>query len=333
MATHRMLRSLLTALLATSVTHGSAAHAAGLRERIEARMAKRASRFIQETLKPAAARRSGDRLLALVGAATKSPRATKAALLLDAELSVAFAFAFKEEQEPEQALALYRRARDDARRALGPAWKRLERAAPGELPRLLEALHAGATAPVFWAAFAEALSANLARDGASLVRVPRLKQTLTWVARRDSRIFNAGPHLALGLLAASFPASGGGDLDEARRHFERVDELTEERWLIGKLLRARSYSVALQLPPLGQRGPEARARAQKTAWDDFTSNLEHIVHASDKLWPSRGLYNAVAKEKALKMLRSADDWMLPPPGARNRWQSPEKPGRNDEAGE
>lgn len=286
------------------------------------RAAARAFRgLFQRGLSPAQAKRAGPKILKVMGGLARLRRRSQPIRLLCAESATSYAFAFLEDDEPKEARALYKRAQVWAAEALrlrrGSAVDALLTGDAAARKIALASLDRSDLPGVFWLAFPWGLQINIDRASSrSLAQIERVKQLLEWVVKRDESFFNAGPHLALGLLDAAFPKAAGGDLGRAGGHFAAVDRITGGRWLINKVIRARHYSVGLQRAAPGADAA-ARRKAQERAWSDFFTSLEAAAQAPDRLWPSRELFNKIAKRKAWKMLQEADEYLLPPPGARN----------------
>ena len=81
----------------------------------------------------------------------------------------------------------------------------------------------------------------------------------------------------------------GGKPDKARGHFEKCLELTQNKFLIAKVIYAKTYAVQMQDSAL------------------FKKLLTAVLEAPADTLPEQQLANAVAKQKAQKLLESADD--------------------------
>lgn len=292
-----------------------------LRDRVERRAAKSFRELLQRRLSPDEARRAGEPLLSLIARLAKRNRRSEALQLLHAEMAASLAFAFAEDDDPEEAGRLYREAQ---RAGLGVLYRRFGRRAAtlhegpvdearAALAKLGPKLGEAEVKALFWLAFASGLEINLLREPRHGAAIPRVRALLEWLVEKDETLFNAGPHLALGLLEASVPRAAGRDLAKARRHFEAVDRITKDRWLVNKVIRARTLSPAMQDEVPRGADMTARHAAQRRAWRDFQETLAEVRDAPEDLWPSRNLFNEIARRKALRMLEEPDDWILPPP--------------------
>lgn len=310
-----MLRGSCLFLLLVSLSFGLPCRGDdGLRGRLEKALARSVRSALQRRLTPEEAEELGPRLLSSIRRLERSAPG-EALALLHAETAVAFAFAFREREEPEEAAALYREAQAAALRVLESRLKRrLSPLLAGEVKGLAEVSRSWGRAEgalVFWWAFSLGLEIELGRTSRLLLKLPHARFLLRWVLARDESIFEGGPHLALGLLESLTVNGAGGDLGRAAAHFDAVERLTEGRWLLVHVIRARSASVMMQRA--GSRATLAECRAaQRRAWRDFHERLKRAVSAPEDVWPERGLYNAIARRRAEAMLAEAEDWILPP---------------------
>lgn len=222
---------------------------------------------------PAQAREAGPALLKMLdGLIAMDPR-NPGLLVAGSRMYASFAFAFLEEEDPARARLLYERARGYARRAL-------ERD-----PRPVAAR--------FWAAAAWAGSIHMAKSDPHVLKdLPKALALLEEVLAEDEGFQNAAPHLFLGIYHASRGPAVGGDPRQARAHFERALELTGRRLLQVQLHYARGYAVQVQDAPL------------------FRALLTEVLEAPDDLWPEQALANALAKERARRLLAAIDDLII-----------------------
>lgn len=292
-----------------------------VRDRVHARLVRRFQKTLQRQLSSQQARKVGDSLIRTVERLIRVDPRSRPLRTLHCEMAVSFSFAFKEDQDQELAQSYYQKAQSSAKALLKRRYPKqytaLTKAKGQGLKKALKAIKKADTDLVFWYAFAQGMEINLIRSTPLLVRVPRVQVMLEWVKQRDGSLFNAGPDLALAMLYCAFPKAAGRDLKKAKAHFEAVERITGRRWLLARVIRARCYSPALQAEFPKNSTPQQRRQAQMTAWKDFRTQLESVLSASKTLWPSRGLYNRVAKDKARDMLAQADDWILLPQGVSN----------------
>ncbi|MFQ5717612.1 MAG: TRAP transporter TatT component family protein [Nitrospinales bacterium] len=213
-------------------------------------------------------------------------------LNLLAEGFCGYAFSFVEEKDRVRASALYLRGKGYARRALekqagGRHWmdQDLE-----EFQATLERLPRKSIPALFWLGqcWGRWLVLNL-DNVAALADISKVEATLLRVLDMDPAFHHAGPHVALGSFYGSRTRLLGGKPERARRHFERSLKLTRNKFLLNQVLYAQTYAVQTQDREL------------------FERLLNEVLQASSGILPRERLANEVAKIKAKKLLRSADD--------------------------
>lgn len=283
---------------------------------------------------PRAAREAGPGLLVtLEGIVATSPENVELRLL-QAELAATFAFAFLEEEDPAWARALYRKARGAALAALAEEEEELAGALAADRPvgPLLAEADEDALPALFWWAFARGAEINLDKgDPAKVAGLTRVDEVMGWVLARDERFYHGGPQLYFAMRRAALAPTFGGDPVKAAEHFDAVDRITGKRFLLPAVLRAKFLAPSLAATPAGAGATEALA-AQQRAWDAYYGGLKAVLAAPDDLFPEQALANAVAKERARRLLAAPEDNnIIPPPGAVNEFASPgDEPG--DSAG-
>jgi hypothetical protein len=290
--------------------------------------------FNRETV-PRFAREAGPGLLVtLDGMVLASPENVDLRLL-QAEMNAAFAFGFLEEEDPVWATSLYRKARAAAVAAAADEDDDLALALEGTDLTALEARLADADEDalpaLFWWAFARGAEVNLNRgDAAQVAALARVDAVMGWVLARDEAFFNAGPHLYFAMRHLALPPSFGGKPAEGLKHFEAVDRLTGGKLLMARVLRAKFHAPTLAGTPAGT--PVAQVlEAQQAAWDAYYGALKKVVEAPSDLWPEQALPNAVAKERALKLLRDPEaNNIITPPGVTNEYK--QDPAAGEQAG-
>ena len=254
------------------------------------------------------AREASPALLSMLDGLLEISPENEGLLLRAAEMNATFAFALAEEEDPAWARALYRKARDYALRALRQEDEELaEILDKGEESSVRAALKAlepgdGRIPHVFWVSFGTGGLANLSRDEpralAALPGVLAAMQRLTAIA---PEFYYAGPHLFLAVYYSSRGSALGGNVAESARHFAEAFSLTEkEGYLLPHVLYARYHCVAL-----GEKDAK-RARAA------FERELKYVLEAPADRFPDLRLANAVAKERAARLLSQIDDFILPP---------------------
>ena len=159
---------------------------------------------------------------------------------------------------------------------------------------------------------------NLHRDDpARIAQIERVDTAMGWVVERAPGFFNAGPHLYFALRHTSLPPTLGGDAELGLHHFDEVDRITGGKLLMSPVFRAEFYAPTLAATPAGASLDEVRA-AQQRAWDAWFGTLKQVVETPVDIWPAQTLPNAVARERALRLLADPEGHnIIPPPGAEN----------------
>jgi tetratricopeptide (TPR) repeat protein len=213
-------------------------------------------------------------------------------LRLGSEGYSSFALAFLEDTDQERARGFYLRGRDYAFRILRQDEK-MARALDGSVEDLraeLAARDRDDVPALFWAAFGWGSYIYLSlTDPDAIADLPRAEAIMEFVARTDSAYYYGGADLFLGTLYGSRPKILGGDLDKARRHFERALRVNHGEFLMTYVYYARSVAVQSLDEPL---------------FDELLSKVD--AGSPDRL-PAARLANLVAKRKAqLLMARKSE---------------------------
>jgi hypothetical protein len=203
-----------------------------------------------------------------------------------------YAFSFVEDTDPERASQLYLRGRGYAERLLvvDGAPEHLAGQNPEQFKNTLKTLNADHLPGLYWMGqcWAGWLMLNLDNLQA-FVAISKVEATLQTALALDESYYYAGPHLLLGAFYGGRSKMLGGKPDKARGHFEKSQELTQHKYLMTKVIYAKTYAVQMQDSAL------------------FKILLGEVLAAPADILPGQQLANAVAKRKAQKLLESADD--------------------------
>jgi tetratricopeptide (TPR) repeat protein len=203
-----------------------------------------------------------------------------------------YAFAFVEPEDPERAQALYRRG-------LKYGWRLIDRR-PGltqillgneeeAVRRALAELPADAVAGLFWTAYNWAGWINLSRnDPSALADYWKVEALMARILELDRSYYDGAADLFFAVSLASRPEMLGGNLEKAKRHYERTVALTEGRFLLAHVLFASSYAVQAQDQAL------------------FISLCKKVLKAPPTTTPRWGLMNALARQRATILLEDID---------------------------
>lgn len=299
-----------------------------------------------QSASPMAAREAAPGLLVTLDGILGASPDNEELLLLKAELSASFAFGFLQEEylalkrEDELRKAkpvlewtneLFGNSRAAARRILknkdSSLFPVLDKGSPEEIKaRLNKVCDIEDVPAVFWLGFSWGAYINLNREDNSAVMkdIPRVKALMGWVLENDETYFNGGAHLFFALLNLSLGKSIGGRPDVGLTHLRSVDQITDNKMLMSKVIYCEYYLPQVQTPE-GKVSAEDRSKQAKKIWDEYLSTLKGIMDSTED-YPQFRLQNAVAKLKAEELYYRADDVLFPPPGA----EVPVRPGEEDD---
>lgn len=143
---------------------------------------------------------------------------------------------------------------------------------------------------LFWTAYAWGSIINLQQDKpARLAELPKVESMMQRVLELDESFFFGGAHLFYGAYYGGRPEMLGGDPSEAKQHIERAIEISNGKYLMAKFLLAKYYSVSVQDREL------------------FEHTLQEILSAPPDLFPEQRLANELAKRRAERWLKRADE--------------------------
>jgi hypothetical protein len=203
-----------------------------------------------------------------------------------------YAFSFLEDTEPQRASYLYARGRDYALRAIiiktgREKWQDLS--LDGWSQALSEVQVADQPA-LFWMGqcWGSWLMQNL-DSVETFSDIPRLEKLMKKVHDLNPSYHYASPHLFLGAFYGGRSKLLGGKPEKSRYHFEKALELTGSKYLLVRLIFAKTYAVQSQ-----NRGL-------------FEFQLRAVLQAPSDLFPEQRLANQVARKKAAKLLEQIDE--------------------------
>ncbi len=134
-----------------------------------------------------------------------------------------------------------------------------------------------------WAGWIQANS----EDFAAIAELGRVKVLMARIAELDPTTNYGGPDLYLGVFETLLPPALGGRPEVGRRHFERSLEISEEKYLMTKVMFADQYARLL--------------------FDrDLHDRLLTEVVTADPQVPGLTLINTVAQLRAQELLDTAD---------------------------
>jgi tetratricopeptide (TPR) repeat protein len=150
-------------------------------------------------------------------------------------------------------------------------------------------------AGLYWAGLAwGSAMANSGGDLNKLADAPMARALLERSVELDPGYADAGGLGVLGTVEASFPELFGGNLETARKYYDRALAQCNRRNHLILLSYAKVYAVAKQDREL------------------FVKLLREIVEAPD-LGPDIRMSNKVARHRAKRYIKHVDDWFEPAP--------------------
>lgn len=204
-----------------------------------------------------------------------------------AQAHYSFAFAFMEDIHNNQAIVHYYKSYQHAKAALslqGVSAKLLQGRSP-RLEKKVSVLSESSVEALYWTALSWAKLIELKQpDVLMLSQLPKAAILMDRVLKLNGDYQFGGPYLFFAVYYAGRPHYLGGDQALAIEYFERAHRVNRNRLLLVDYLQARYlYGRAGRGKGLNQR-------------------LKKIIQAPDDLYPEQGLMNAVAKQKASRLL-------------------------------
>lgn len=209
--------------------------------------------------------------------------------LLAAQAFGAYAMAFIEDQDPERAHQFYLRGLTYAFRALPNRLQFGPDITPHDLEKLLKKYRLRDVPALFWLGYNWGQSILQTLDQpASVAGLAKVELIMRRVLELDENYNFAGVHLFYATYYTARPPLLGGNLTKGKEHFDRQLALTHHRFNLSKYYYARYYAVQMQDLAL------------------FDSLLTEVIDADLDAYPAIRLFNALAKQKALQLLKQRD---------------------------
>jgi len=213
-------------------------------------------------------------------------------LMLISQGYSSYALGYLEDSLQDRARDFYKRGRDFGLRMLRQD-AGVARALDGTIDDLRAALatrEKDLVPAAFWTAFGWGSYIYLSLDNMDAIGdLPRTEALMEFVARHDSTYYFGGAHVFLGTLFGSRPRMLGGNPERAKAHFETALRLNGGKFLMTYVYYARSYAVQTQDQQL------------------FNELLTKVESASLDILPEFRLANAIAKQKARRLLSHQSD--------------------------
>lgn len=144
---------------------------------------------------------------------------------------------------------------------------------------------------LFWTAVGLGSAINMNRDDIAMVaHLPKAKMILEKIVEWDPGYQNGMALIALGMSNSARGTALGGEPEKGREYFERAVEVTEGKFLMAKVLQARTYAVITQNREL------------------FRKLLIEVLTTDPAVYPDQRLANELAHHKARRYLKQEKDW-------------------------
>lgn len=213
-------------------------------------------------------------------------------LVLAAQGFTGYAMMFLEGEDKERALLMYDRGRMYGMRALGLSIPELliDDLTFNEFKSLLTKLKRKDLPAAYWTATAWASRINLDLTSPKALREsPRATSLMQWVMDSEPHYYFSGPLWFFGTYYSSLPPIMGGNIERAKGFFEQAMYADGNRFLWGKLLYAKKYSV------------------QALDRELFEKLLNEIIAGANDEPEELRLLNRIASIKAEELLKNIDE--------------------------
>ena len=187
----------------------------------------------------------------------------------------------KERAALKRASKFYEKAKDYGLKVLSrnPDFRNAVNKGPEEFTKVLQAFGKDDVPALFWAGFAWGSYINLNRNKTkAIANLPKAKALIDRVMELDDTYFYGLPHLFM-IVYYSMPKMFGGDPEKAKAEYDRIKEISGDKFILAEFFMAKNYAVQVQDRKL------------------FDEMLEIIEDADDDIIPEE-LFTAVAKAKA-----------------------------------
>jgi hypothetical protein len=144
---------------------------------------------------------------------------------------------------------------------------------------------------MFWTALGLGSAINMNRDDIELIaHLPKAKAMLERVIELDPDYQHGIPQMALGMMNSAQGKALGGNPEAAKAYFERAGQATDGKFLMVKVMMARTYAVINQDREL------------------FRKLLIEVLTTNPAVFPEQRLANELAHHKARRYLKQEKEW-------------------------
>lgn len=146
---------------------------------------------------------------------------------------------------------------------------------------------------LFWYAFSWGSEINLSREElANFADLPKLELLMQRVKELDEAYYFGGVYLFEGIYYGSRGEILGGNLERAKKAFEKALFYSQGKFLMSYYYKAATYCVFAQ------------------DISCFVENVNYVLNAPEDIFPEQGLANALAKKKATRLWQKKDELFI-----------------------
>jgi hypothetical protein len=124
----------------------------------------------------------------------------------------------------------------------------------------------------------------------AMADLPKVEALMERILQLDPGYYYGGPHLFKAILLSARPIQYGGDLNKAETHFQKAFGYSQGKFLMAYIFYAQYYAK------------------QRLDRDLFVKTLNQVLSTPIDIEPDLTLINAVAQEKAKKLLAQVDEF-------------------------
>ncbi len=232
-------------------------------------------------------------LLQLDGFIEASP-GNKNLLLRASEANYGYAFLFLMDTDKKRALHVYQKAKRYAFLALrhkNAFQQVLENGSFKEIASFMNKYHKEDVPGLYFytTSWLGCIELSVGDDVNVIADLPKVEVVMDRILELDDTYHYGAIHAVFGAYLASRPEKFGGQMEEAKFHFDEAFEISESKFLAWQFLYATKYAVQIKDKAL------------------FVSTLEEIVAAPPNLLPEANFVNETIRQKAKKLLTQTDD--------------------------
>lgn len=196
-----------------------------------------------------------------------------------------------------RATKMFLRCMNYALLRLGKRWQENLFKSDADVDKLLASTGSAWRTAMLWTAVGLASAINNNKDRVEMIgHLDTAKKILRRIVELDEKngapkdkMLAALPHVALGMAYTALDKSLGGDPDLADKHFQTAIDLTEGKFLLAKVLRARRVAF--------------RRKDRKAFHDEMVKVLE----TDPSIWPEQRLANEIAHRRARRYLKQEQE--------------------------